>query len=141
MLLTNCLVFDGNCREAFETYARILGGEITAMMSNADMPPEARNAWAAERPDKIVHAWLQIGDQALMGSDCPPEYLEPVGGFSVGFHTDDPAEARRVFEALTEGGTIKMPFGPTFWSPGFGMATDRFGTPWMINTNPKTAAA
>lgn len=135
MQLTTCLVFDGNCREAFERYAEILGGRITAMMSNKDMPGND-NPWAKERPDKIMHAWLQIGDQALMGNDCPPEYLKPMGGFNVGFHTSDLTEARRVYDALAEGANVTMPFSETFWSPGFGMLTDRFGTPWMINTNP-----
>lgn len=44
------------------------------------------------------------------------------------------AEGRRIFDALAEGGQVTMPFGETFWSPGFGMVTDRFGTPWMVNT-------
>jgi PhnB protein len=134
MQLTSCLNFDGNCREAFELYAKVLGGKIIAMITNSDAPQGEENPWAKERPDKIMHAWLQIDDQALMGNDCPPQYLEPVSGFSVGIHVKDPAEARRIFDALSEGGKITMPFGETFWSPAFGMATDRFGTPWMINT-------
>lgn len=137
MRLTSCLTFDGNCREAFETYARIFGGTITAMVANKDMPADDANPWAAERPDKIMHAWLEIGDQAIMGNDCPPAYLQPVSGFNVGFHTKDVGEARRVFDALAEGGSIVMPFEQTFWSPGFGIVKDRFGTPWMINTNPE----
>jgi PhnB protein len=59
-----------------------------------------------------------------------------MSGFSVAYHSEDAAEARRVFDALAEGGVTTMPFAETFWSPGFGMLTDRFGTPWMINTNP-----
>lgn len=141
MLLTNCLQFNGDCREAFEAYAEILGGVITTMMTNAEMPKEAQSPWAAERPDKIIHAWLQIGDQALMGNDCPPEFLKPVSGFNVGYHTDDPKEARRTFDALSQGGEITMPFSETFWSPGFGMVVDRFGTPWMINTQTDMPAA
>lgn len=133
MQLTPCLVFDSNCREAFETYAKVLGGELTAMIANKDMPGND-NPWAASRPDNIIHAWLQIGDQAIMGNDSPPEYLKPMGGFSVGFHADDPADARRVFDALAEGGDVSMPFGETPWSRGFGMLTDRFGTPWLIDT-------
>ena len=133
MLLTNCLIFDGNCREAFEAYAALFGGKVE-FITNKDLPPDQQNPWAAERPDKIMHAWLQTGDQALMGNDCPPEFFKPMGGFNVGFHTKDVDEARRVFDALSQGGQVSMPFEATFWSLGFGLLTDRFGVPWVINT-------
>ena len=54
-------------------------------------------------------------------------------GFSVTLGTDEPAEAERVFAALAAGGTVTMPIAETFWARRFGMLTDRFGTPWMIN--------
>ena len=59
-----------------------------------------------------------------------------MGGFSATYHSDDTAETKRVFDALSEGGKVTMPFNATFWSPGFGMFIDRFGTPWMVNTLP-----
>ena len=95
----------------------------------------------SDRPDfGFDGAWLDVGDQSLMGADLPPEFApnidKPKNGFDVTFHTNDPAEARRVFEALAEGGKVGMPFGETFWSPGYGSLTDRFGIPWMINTIP-----
>jgi PhnB protein len=54
-------------------------------------------------------------------------------GFSVTLNVKEPAEAERVFNALAEGGSVGMPLGETFWAEKFGMLTDRFGTPWMIN--------
>ena len=45
----------------------------------------------------------------------------------------DVAEGKRLFDALAQGGQTVMPYAPTFWSPGFGMTTDRFGTPWLVN--------
>lgn len=89
--------------------------------------------------DMIMHAWLQVDDQASMGCDAPPVFQKPMSGFSVSFHTTDVAEARRMFDALAEGGTAPMPFRESFWSPGFGMVTDRFGTPWLVNTMPLEA--
>jgi PhnB protein len=134
MKLVNNLVFKGNCREAFEHYAEVLGGEIKAMFAFGaapdGMPVDEQNR------DMIMHAWLQIGDQAIMGCDAPPAYQQEMGGFSVAFHSDDAQEAKRVFDGLVEGGKTAMPFGSTFWSPAFGMLTDRFGTPWIVNTNP-----
>lgn len=87
-----------------------------------------------------MHCWLQVGDQALMGSDMHSDWAsrinEPKNGFDVTFHTEDRAEGQRVFDALSEGGTVAMAFGETFFSPGFGSLTDRFGIPWMVNIAP-----
>lgn len=135
MKLVSNLVFKGNCREAFERYAQVLRGEIKAMFAFGDAPGGTVPIEGQHR-DMIMHAWLQVGEQALMGCDAPPARQEDMGGFSVAFHTEDEAEAKRVFDALAEGGKTSMPFGATFWSPAFGMLTDRFGTPWIVNANP-----
>lgn len=132
MKLVNNLVFKGDCRDAFEHYAAVLGGEIKAMFSFGDSPQEM--PFKDQYRDMIMHAWLQIGDQALMGCDAPPVYQQPMGEFSVALHTHDVAESKRYFDALADGGTVSMPFLESFWSPGFGMLTDCFGTPWLINT-------
>ncbi len=134
MKLVNNLVFKGNCREAFKCYAEVLGGEIKAMFPFSAAPDGM--PISEQHRDMIMHAWLEVGDQAIMGCDAPPAYQQDMGGFSVAFHTDDPAQAKRVFEALAPGGKTSMPLGATFWSPAFAMLTDRFGTPWTINTNP-----
>tara|TARA_R110002020_G_scaffold316967_1_gene532596 strand:+ start:77 stop:505 length:429 start_codon:yes stop_codon:yes gene_type:complete len=138
MKIVTSLSFPGTCREAFEFYAGVLDGEITAAMPYSDGPPEM------PVPDRIrdwlMHCWLQVGDQALMGSDMHPDWApdmrKPKDGFDVTLHFSDVNEARRIFEALSEGGEVRMLFAESFWSPGFGGFTDKFGVPWMINTNP-----
>lgn len=141
MQIVTSLSFKGECRQAFEFYQSVLGGEITAAYPYGDgptgMPVDAKyNDW-------LMHCWLQVGDQALMGADMPPEFAPnidgPRNGFDVTFHTPDVAEARRVFDALSVGGKPGMPFNETFWSPGYGSFIDRFGIPWMINTIPAGA--
>jgi PhnB protein len=87
----------------------------------------------AEWRDKIMHARLTVGANVLMGSDAPPDRYEPMKGITVSIGVDDPAEAERIFHALAEGATVQMPIQQTFWAARFGMLTDRFGTPWMIN--------
>jgi PhnB protein len=134
MKLVNNLVFKGNCREAFEYYAQALGGQVKAMFRFGEVLHEA--PVDENFQDKIMHAWLEVGDQALMGCDAPPAYQKNMGGFSVALHTEDAAETKRIVDALAQGGTISMPLGATFWSPAFAMLTDRFGTPWIINTTP-----
>jgi PhnB protein len=123
--------FDGDCREAFTAYARILGGEIRAMLSHRDMPGLVENV-PEERMDRILHAWLDIGDNALMGQDMSD--FSGRKGMSVTVVGDTVDESRRVFDALADGGTVAMPFGPQPWSQGFGMAVDRFGVTWVVDT-------
>ncbi len=140
MKIVTSLSFRGQCREAFEFYAKVLGGKITNAVTYADAPPEMPitddkyKSW-------MMHCWLDIGDQSLMGADMDvgwaPNVDKPKNGFDVTLHTEDTAEAKRWFDQLSEGGKTVMPFDKTFWSPGFGALIDRFGVPWMVNvTSP-----
>jgi PhnB protein len=123
--------FDGDCREAFTTYARILGGEIRGMFSHRDMPGMEEDV-PEDRLDRIMHAWIDIGDQALMGQDM--QDFSGRKGYSVTVAADSVEEARRIFEALSEGGNVLMAFEPQSWSQGFGMTEDRFGVTWVIDS-------
>lgn len=131
MQLNPYLTFNGQCEEAFKFYAKCLGGKIVAMMTHEGTP--MAKSTPPEWLGKIIHARLMVGDKILMGSDAPSPHYEPMKGFSVTLGIDDPAEADRVFAALAEGGTVRMPIQETFWARRFGMLTDRFGTPWMVN--------
>lgn len=128
MALYPYLTFGGNCREAFTRYQEILGGQLD-VMTFADLPEgeEAPDVPA----DLVMHAALRFGDDLLMASDDPG--FDGVRGMTVNLTLTDQEEARRIFEALADGGEVTMALGPTFWSPLFGMCTDRFGTPWMID--------
>jgi PhnB protein len=131
MQLNPYLTFNGQCETAFKFYERSLGGKIEAMLPHAGTPVEEHVP--AEWRSKILHARLIVGDQALMGSDAPPERYEQPKGFSVSLQTKDPAEAERIFSALATNGTVRMPLQKTFWAARFGMLVDQFGIPWMIN--------
>jgi PhnB protein len=125
------LHFKGNCAEALRTYATTLGGKVTFSMTYGESP--AATEVPKEMAMQIIHARLEFGTQLLMGMDAPPDrYLAPQG-FNVAVDITDPDEAGRAFRALAEGGTVTMPFQQTFWAHRFGMCTDRFGIPWMIN--------
>ena len=135
MKIVTSLSFRGQCREAFEFYARVLGGRITAAYPYGEGPPEMQAD--PKYKDWLMHCWLEVGDQALMGADMDepwaPNIGKPKNGFDVTLHTDDIEQARRWFDALSEGGKVVMPFEKTFWSPGYGALVDRFGVPWMVN--------
>ena len=139
MKIVTSLSFQGQCREAFEFYAQVLGGKIVAAIPYSAAPPgmpvpdQKHESW-------LMHCWLEVGDQALMGADMDIAWArnidKPKNGFDVTLHTQDMTEARRWFDQLSEGGKAVMPFSETFWSPGFGTLMDKFGVPWMINVIP-----
>ena len=131
MQMNPYLTFNGKCETAFKFYAKVLGGEILMMMKYGDSPMAAQTP--AESKDQVMHARLAVGDKLLMGSDAPPQMYEAMKGISVTLGVDKPAEADRIFSALAENGTVRMPIQETFWAQRFGMLTDQFGTPWMIN--------
>jgi len=129
------LFFGGNCREAFTRYQEIFGGELM-MMSMADAPDTGD--MPADNPDLIIHAAVTIGDALLMGSDDPTsDGFGPVQGMMVSYSATDADDAHRVFDALAEGGSVDQSLIETFFSPAFGMCTDRFGTPWMVSAEPE----
>lgn len=135
MQIAPYLIFDGDCRQAFEFYQKCLGGELVAMMdfNTPEMAEHVPEHWR----DKIMHARLVAGSATLMGSDDRPGETGKKYGFSVSVGVDEPREAERIFAALSEGATITMPIGPTFWALQFGMLTDRFGVAWMVNCEKK----
>lgn len=138
MKIVISLSFQGQCREAFEFYAKVLNGTITAAVPYGAMSD--MSADGEKYRDWLMHCWLDVGDQALMGADMDvawaPNIEKPKNGFDVTLHSKDPDEARRWFDALSEGGRVIMPLEATAWSPGFGSLVDRFGVPWMINVIP-----
>ena len=131
MKLNSYLFFNGQCEAAFKFYEKCLGSKIEAMLTHEGTPAE--QDVPSEWRKKILHARLTVGDQALMGSDAPPERYDKPQGFSVSLNVDKPAEAERIFRALSENGKVQMPLEQTFWAVRFGMCVDRFGTPWMVN--------
>jgi PhnB protein len=125
------LSFDGRCREAFVAYQHILGGSLATMLTYGESPLAATvdPRWHG----RILHATLDLDGAELTGADVLPQDYRPPQGFSVLLGFSGVERGARVFAALAEGGEVHMPFQPTFWSPGFGVLVDRFGTPWEIN--------
>jgi PhnB protein len=131
MKINPYLFYDGNCEAAFKHYEKVLGAKIEMLLRNEEAPPDMPSP--PERKMKIMHGRISIDGAVLMASDAPPDHFHKPQGFSVSLTFTDPEEAERKFTALCEGGSVNMPFGKTFFSKGFGMGTDRFGIPWMVN--------
>jgi PhnB protein len=132
MAIEPYLFFNGCCEEAIEFYKKALGAEVLMTMRYKDSPePPPPGMVPAGWDNKIMHTCLRIGDANVMASDgCSdgPHFQ----GFSLSLTAANEADAGRKFHALAEGGQVQMPLGKTFWSPCFGMVTDRFGVGWMV---------
>ena len=125
--------FGGNCAEAFKRYKEVFGGELN-VMTFADLP-EGEESMPGAKPEHVMHASLSFGESnLLMGSDDPTSDGGAKVGVSVAYTADDAKAAKKIFDALCEGGEVQMPFATTFWSKGFGACIDRFGVPWMVDT-------
>jgi PhnB protein len=131
MNFTPYLNFNGTCRAAFEFYEQVLDGHIEFLQTHGDSP--MKEHVPADWQDKVIHVCLKVGEQRIMGSDAPAEHFAPAQGMCINITVPSVSDGQRLFDAFAEGGRVAMPFAQTFWTPGFGMVTDKFGTPWMIN--------
>lgn len=138
MQLTPYLNFDGRCREAFEFYRELLGGEITGIMTYGESP--MADEMPAESHGGVMHAQLVAKGATLMGSDGPPEEDATARRMWVALIVDEASEAERIFAGLAEKAEVQMQMQQTFWAERFGMLVDRFGTAWIINGNLKEAS-
>lgn len=127
------LNFDGRCEEAIEFYRKALGAEVTALIRVQDSPEPCEPGMLPPGAEKkILHAAFRIGDTTVMASDCECKGQPKFQGISLALNPEDVAKAERVFAALADGGQVAMPLTKTFFSPCFGVVTDRFGVSWMI---------
>lgn len=130
------LNFSGNCEEAFNFYKDIFGGDFWTFQRFSDVPAET--ATSTEAPvdgDMILHVSLPIGDGVLMGSDRPA-YMGPTttgDNMHINLSPDGEEQGRQIFNSLSEGGQVTVPFEKTFWDAHFGMLVDKFGVQWMVN--------
>ncbi|HEY4125159.1 MAG TPA: VOC family protein [Rhizomicrobium sp.] len=131
MQINPYLNFNGNCAEAFKFYEKCFGGKIEMMMTHKDAPPEAN--MSPDWGDKILHVRLNVNGAILLGSDAPANFYHAPQGMTVSLMVDKPEEAQRIFKELAVNGNVTMALQQTFWAKQFGMVTDRFSTPWMVN--------
>ncbi|HWI66297.1 MAG TPA: VOC family protein [Symbiobacteriaceae bacterium] len=130
------LVMNGNAAEAVRFYEKALGAEVAGVVNFGQMPEDPGHPLPAEAKDRVAHAHLKIGGTDLMLSDTFPGQPHSSGNqVNVMFLADTPATARRVFDALSDGGKVLMPLAQTHWSPAYGMLIDRFGVSFQISTD------
>lgn len=131
MKLNTYLQFNGNCEAALNFYADIFDGKVE-LMRFRDAPP--CEGMTAPPPDHVMHGCVTFADQSFMGTDATmSESAQPMSGAHVVINTADVTQAEELFAALAHNGSVQMPLEKTFWAERYGIVTDRFGTPWMVN--------
>ena len=134
MTVSIYLHFNGNCREAFEFYRSVFGGEFALLQTFGDGPPEM-GIPEGER-DNIMHLSYPIGTSVLMGSDVPSPFGPPPemgNNFAISYQTRSRQETDDLFTKISVGGTVTTPLADMFWGAYFGSCTDKFGINWMFN--------
>jgi PhnB protein len=127
------LFFDGRCEEAIEFYRKTLGAEVGMMMRWKDSPePCPEGAIPPGSENKVMHAAIKIGDALVMASDGRCTGAPNFQGFSLSLDATDDAHAKRLFDALSDGGQVQAPLTKTFFASSFGMVADKFGVSWMV---------
>ena len=125
--------FDGKCEEALEFYKGAIGAKVDMMMRFSESPEKPQPGMVPPGSEnKVMHASITIGDSRVMASDGGCQGKPDFKGFSLSITVANEAEADRVFGALSDGGKVQMPLGKTFFSPRFGMVSDKFGVGWMV---------
>ena len=134
LTVTPYLSFCGRCEEALEFYKKSLGATIDMMMRFSENPePDTHGCIPEGFGDKIMHVTFRIGDTLIMASDGGQEQDAEFKGFSLSLQPDSEEKAKELFAALSEEGQVTMPLAKMFWTPCFGMVTDKFGVSWMVN--------
>jgi PhnB protein len=130
------LSFEGRCEEAINFYKSTVGAKVEMMMRFKEAPADQQAMISPESKDKVMHAALKIGEATVMASDGYCTGKSSFSGVSLALTADSPAEADKLFNALSKDGQVTMPMTETFFANRFGTCSDKFGVTWMV-INPK----
>lgn len=138
MVIQPYLFFEGRCEEALDFYAKALGAKLEMKMRYSESPEGGGGCpqgMPAGTEKKIMHSAFKVGDNLIMASDGMNSGKPSFSGVSLSIAADDEAGAKKYFEALSQGGKVTQALTKTFFSPAFGMVTDKFGVSWMVMVN------
>ena len=130
MIVQPYLMFAGRCAEAVEFYRTAAGAKVDMLVHFKDAPDPAMVP--PGMGDNVMHACLRFGDTTVYASDGGCDETGTFAGFALSMTVQTADHAERLFAALCDGGTVRMPLAKTFWAARFGMLTDRFGVRWQV---------
>lgn len=129
------IVMDGNAKEAIEFYKKAMNMEVQYLQTFDDMPEDPDMQKPEDAKDRVLHATVQVGETSIMFSDTFPGQAHNIGNqVTLCITTDDKDHTAQIFETLQEGGQVSMPLQETFFSPSYGVVTDKFGVTFQIYT-------
>ena len=132
------LVMEGNAKEAIQFYEKALDAKVIMVQTFGEMPANPDFPLPESARDRISHALLKVGETDLMFSDTfPGQPVQSSNQVQICIMTDQTEQAKRIYEALREGGQVVMPLQETFWSPAYGIVADKYGVNWNISTEAK----
>ena len=130
--------FNGNAEEAFTFYRSVFGGEFGKIIRFKDLSspefPVAEN-----EANKIMKITLPIGKNILMANDVPESMgrvNENENRSKIAVTAESREEAEKLFNGLSEGGTVEMPIGDSPWGSYFAMFRDKYGIEWTVEFDP-----
>lgn len=136
--LTPYLMMDGNAKEAILFYEKTLGAKVLFNQTFGEMPENPEFPLPEEAKERISHAMLKVGESDLMFSDTFPGQPHQTGDqVTICITLSDIEESKQIFEELTQDGKVNMPLQETFFSPAYGIVTDKFGVTFQIFTEGK----
>ena len=130
--------FNGNAEEAFTFYKSVFGGEFTKLVRFKDIATDEFPV-AEKEENKIMHIALPVGKNLLMANDVPESMgktNENENRSKIAIRTESKEEAVKLFNGLSAGGQIEMPFAESFGGSYFGMFRDKYGIEWMVEFDP-----
>jgi PhnB protein len=139
MQVQSYLMFNGRTEEAIEFYKKALGAQVEMILLFKDAP---EGQCPPALADKVMHSSFKIGDTVVMASDgmCSGDAKLEFKGISLTLNPKTEAECERLFNALAESGSVQQPLIKTFFSPKFGVVSDKFGVTWMVLVDQQMAS-
>lgn len=129
------LVLNGNAKEAIQFYEKVFDAKVLFSQTFGEMPENPEFPLPAEAKERIAHALLRVGESDLMFSDTFPGQPHQSGDqVTICISTNSTERSKQIYEALQQGGQVKMPLQKTHFSPAYGIVTDKFGVTFQIHT-------
>ena len=133
--LSPYLMMNGNAKEAIRFYENALNAKVLFNQTFGEMPENPEFPLPEEAKELVSHAMLKVGETELMFSDHFPGQTSQIGDqVTICISTDDIEKSKQIFESLQQDGQVKMPLQEAFFSPAYGIVTDKFGVTFQIYT-------
>lgn len=132
------ILMNGRATEAIEYYKETLKATVIFQQSFGEGPKDELLNLKEDELNLIAHSVLKIGDNRIMIADIIPELPFQDGNqVSICITTDDITQAKEIYENLKSEGKVLIELNEVYFSPAYGMVTDKFGVTFQIYTNRK----